>query len=231
MSISNLFVPNNYTLYADQINASNSIVPNATVTNLTVSQLFSPGGSITIVPSGGDLVVDSDIKINFGKRIQAQGYNLILDSTTSLVELGVGLIFPTTGDVPSPMTFYKEDTTSITFGGPFVNQALNVYLTRLNKVVTLSIPILVGAWNSVANPIVSTTGIPAVYRPSHTISRSVNVQTDNVVANNSFGVLTVNSSGIIQISSNGNSASGFTGTGTQNVGMPSSCTVTFNILA
>jgi len=82
--------------------------------------------------------------------------------------VGTGVYLPTSGGTASSLNYYEEYTHTTNWSGPWSsNQAGNVLVTRIGRIVTITVPFLSALANGSAASVSSVTNLPARFYPNN----------------------------------------------------------------
>jgi hypothetical protein len=177
MSVSTLFSPNNFNLFANSITANNLVFDDTSIDNLQVN-------SIT------ELVTDS------GVNIQGIGFND--NNTINFPSIPTaGLMLPNVGGSPSLLNFYEEATLTTTLINLWtVPPAATIKCIRIGKLVSLTVANTTKTVDTSANTINLGTLISSEFRPSANVNEAILVTNNNNLVD---GYIVITTGGNFQI--------------------------------
>ena len=108
-----------------------------------------------------------------------------------------GLKLPTTGGTAATLSHYEEADFSSTFSGAYSLAAMQMSISRVGKVVTLSMKSQSWANATVAAPLTADTAIPLQFRPSYVVNSAIHIYDQSFAP--SLGSLSVSTAGIIKV--------------------------------
>lgn len=168
---------------------------NITLTNVTNQIAMGTGQTITVnapTPAASRVYTMPDVLAN-ANFIMSEGNQTIAANKT----FSGNILLATTGGTPANLNYYSETTqTPFALTGPFSVSPQNttVRYVRIGINVTMIFTGFTVVPGGVASPIVSTTLVPAEYRPVETFQEFVSVTNSGAA---SVGNLEVNTSGVL----------------------------------
>lgn len=211
MSVSNLLIPNNYTVYAKTANIDNIVIDNISAINMALSgNLTVAGTSVLSGPTNVNntlgvlgqtnlttLVVD-DVTVNVGFSTNALAPSIfngsvVNNSTTDaigLVTVGNGVLFNGGGAAEVALNTNFSDTVTLhfTFGGSAVT-AVVMNISRLGNICSISFQSFAMAVSAAAAAfIISSDALPSNLWPAHALLAGCASVQSNIAASLAYRV-------------------------------------------
>lgn len=183
MSLSNILVPNDYHIYADEITANNLVFEETSINDLKVNTI-------------------EELTTNAGVHIQ--GISINNDQTINFPNLATaGIKLPAVGGTQTLLNYYESFTENTSLIGPWTSPVIvSVRYVRIGNIVTYSLLTQNASAISKASPgttISLGVLIQPRFIPTENVSFPIFVQNTNGSVVNVIGKLQMLSNGNIQI--------------------------------
>lgn len=196
MSISNLFEPNNYDLFANSLIANNLTFTNATVITLNATTVNTTTENATTVNATNENVTTMNVD-NINEKTLNHG--IVLQGNINISNAGVitfpqtgteGIKLPTVGGTQALLNYYDENTQVTTMSGIWAApQAVTLKWCRIGSMVTVTIIGTLAAQSGGASQIVIA-GVPAQYVPAQNVINPCVLISNNADVTGEINIIT-----------------------------------------